>query len=147
MADAGSMFRLIYSSHSTIPATDRDTVLAQIFDVSRSRNKKAGVTGALLLTDHYFVQVLEGDEATVTALYERIRADGRHERVEVVESGTTGSRAFPRWSMAQVSRSGRADIPLNDLGGRIHQAARTRIDADQSAVLTRMRNIIGADTV
>lgn len=147
MSDADATFRLIYSSHSTIPAQDRETVLAQIFDVARSNNKKAGVTGALLITDHYFVQALEGDEATVTALFERIRDDTRHEQVSVLESGAADSRVFSKWSMAQVSRSGRADIPLHDVGGRIHQAARTTLTADQSAVLGRMRNVIGADTV
>jgi hypothetical protein len=147
MSDSGSTFRLIYSSHSSIPAADRDVVLAQIFDVARVNNKRRGVTGALLITDHYFVQALEGDEATVTDLYERIRADGRHEHVEVVESGTTEDRAFPRWSMAQISKSGRADIPLHDVGGRIHPAARLPQSREQSEVLTRMRNVIGADTV
>ena len=59
----------------------RETVLAEIFDVARSNNKKAGVTGALLVTDHWFVQALEGDEATVTTLYQRISGDDRHDKV------------------------------------------------------------------
>ena len=147
MSDAGTTFRLIYTSHSRIPADSRGTVLAQIFDVSRSNNKKSGVTGALLITDHYFVQALEGDESTVNALYGRICDDTRHEQVSVVESGAVESRVFSRWSMAQVSRSGHADIPLHDVDGRIHPAARRTLSADQSALLTRMRNVIGADTV
>ncbi|PVZ04981.1 BLUF domain-containing protein [Actinomycetospora cinnamomea] len=147
MSDAGTTFRLIYSSHSRIPTADRETALARIFDVSRANNKKAGVTGALLITDHYFVQALEGDEAIVTGLYERIKDDSRHDQVSLLESGTVESRAFPRWSMAQVSKSGHADIPLHDVGGRIHPAARATLRVDEIEVLTRMRNVIGADTV
>jgi hypothetical protein len=147
VTEQGAVFRLIYSSHSTIPPEQRQGVLANIFDVARSKNKRAGVTGALLVTDHWFVQTLEGDEATVTALFEQIRGDTRHERVSVVETGFVGERTFPRWSMAQVSKSGHADIPLHNVGGRIHSAARVNQTEAQRALLTRMRNVIGADTV
>jgi hypothetical protein len=147
MPDADTTFRLIYRSHSTIPKESRVTVLASIFDVARSNNKKAGITGALLVTDHWFVQALEGDEATVTALYQRISEDTRHDQVAIVESGTVDARAFSRWSMAQVSKSGRADIPLHDVGGRIHSAAGRPLTASESAMLKQMRNIIGADAV
>ena len=106
------------------------------------------MTGALLITDHYFVQALEGDEAAVTSLYERIREDDRHDQVSLVESGAVDGRVFHRWSMAQVSRSGHADIPLHDVEGRIHSAARsTAVGKDERDLLGRMRNVIGADTV
>jgi hypothetical protein len=147
MSDADTTFRVIYRSHSRIPQESRETVLADIFDVARSNNKKAGVTGALLVTDHWFVQALEGDEATVTALYRRISEDDRHEKVSIVESGAVDAQVFSRWSMAQVSKSGRADIPLHDVGGRIHPASRSALTASQAAMLKQMRNIIGADVV
>lgn len=147
VSEQGAVFRLIYRSHSTIPTERRQEVLANIFDVARSKNKKAGVTGALLVTDHWFVQALEGDEATVTALFDQISSDPRHERVSVVESGLVDGRTFPRWSMAQVSKSGHADIPLHNVGGRIHSAAGGNQTEAQRALLTRMRNEIGADTV
>ena len=141
------MFRLVYYSHSTIPTERRQEVLANIFDVARSKNKKIGVTGALLITDHWFVQTLEGDEATVTSLFDHISGDTRHERVSVVETGLVEGRTFARWSMAQVSKSGHADIPLHNVGGRIHSAAGSNQTEAQRALLTRMRNVIGADTV
>jgi hypothetical protein len=147
MPDADTTFRLIYRSHSTIPHQSREAVLANIFDVARSNNKKVGITGALLVTDHWFVQALEGDEATVAALYQRISEDPRHDQVAVVESGSVDARVFSRWSMARVSKSGRADIPLHDVGGRIHSAAPSPLSAGQSAMLKQMRNVIGADAV
>ncbi|MBW0092782.1 BLUF domain-containing protein [Pseudonocardia sp. KRD-184] len=141
------VFRLVYRSHSRIPAEDRPKVLARIFDVARSRNKAARVTGALLITDHYFVQALEGDEAAVRSLFDSINSDERHTDVTIVEEGTWDERTFSRWSMAQVSASGKADIPLHSNHGEIHAAARSSLTREQMALLKRMRNTIGADAV
>ncbi len=54
-APATLLYRLVYRSHSRIPSEDRKAVLGEIFDVARAKNKALGVTGALLITDHYFV--------------------------------------------------------------------------------------------
>src|SRR5690349_3749595 len=78
--------RLIYRSHSRISPDDRSVALADIFRVARANNKKAGITGALLVTDNWFVQALEGDEVEVEALYARIQKDLRHEHVVLIES-------------------------------------------------------------
>lgn len=141
------VFRLVYRSHSRIPAEQRGTVLAEIFDVARSNNKKSEVTGALLVTDHYFVQTLEGDEARVRDLFERIRADERHTEVTIVSESTPDHRVFSRWAMARVAADGRADIPLHTHSGTIGPAARTPVTPEQAALLKTMRNTIGADVV
>ena len=140
-------FRVMYRSHSLLPADRRDSALAEIFSQARSNNKKAGITGALLLTDHYFVQVLEGDESVVLPLYERIRADDRHDDVILLESTTVEGRVFAKWAMARVSSSGHADIPLHAEDGGLHPAAESPVTREQYAVLATMRNTIGADTV
>lgn len=152
MPDAGTdetqrRYRLMYRSHSKIAADERDAVLAQIFDAARSKNAKIGVTGALLVTDHWFVQVLEGEESTVSSLYQRISQDDRHDDVKVIESGAVDSLVFSRWSMARVSSSGHADIPLHATDGHADPAAAQSITREQSVVLKAMRNTIGADTV
>ena len=148
MTEETHSFRLIYRSRSRISDEDRSRVLADIFGTARSNNKQVGVTGALLITDHWFVQALEGDEATVRGLYERIRDDSRHDEVTVVESEAVDERVFSRWAMAEVSKLGHADIPLHASGGQIHSAAAgDRVTPQQSVVLTRMRNTIGADTL
>ncbi len=145
--ESDPVFRLIYRSHSRIPAEDRPKVLSAIFDVARSRNKKAQVSGALLITDHYFVQALEGDETAVRALFDRISSDERHTEVKVIEEGIRDQRTFSRWSMARVSASGKADIPLHTNNGEIHAAARSSLTREQIALLKQMRNTIGADAV
>jgi hypothetical protein len=142
-------FRLVYRSHSLLPPDGRSAALASIFQTARSRNKQVGVTGALLLTDHYFVQALEGEESVVRALYARIAEDPRHEQVTLIEDRAVGVRVFSRWAMAEVSKSGGADIPLiadADHGGVTPAAARDTT-REQSEVLRVMRNSIGADTL
>lgn len=145
--DTSSVFQLIYTSHSRIPRADRPTVLAEIFSTARSNNKAAEISGALLITDHYFAQVLEGAQSAVEALYERIGRDTRHDTLTVLESGTVGSRVFPHWSMAQVSSAGHADIPLHVTEGVIAPRSPQRLTPDQRRLLATMRNAIGADTV
>lgn len=130
--ESGPVFRLIYRSHSRIPADERPTVLSAIFVVARSRNKEAQVSGALLITDHYFVQALEGDETAVRSLFDRISNDERHTEVTVIEEGVCAQRTFSRWSMARVSSSGKADIPLHSNNGEIHAAARSSLTREQS---------------
>ena len=142
-------FRLIYRSHDCTPPADRAAVRRDIFSTARANNKRAGVTGALLVTDHYFVQALEGDEASVRALFERIGADPRHEDVRLLDTRTVGERVFARWAMAEVSKLGGADIPLHSDSGRkgLSRAAARPSTPDQDSVLRFMRNSIGADTV
>ena len=143
-----SIFRIVYRSHSRIAQNERDTVLAEIFDVARANNKNADITGALLITDHYFVQALEGDEAAVRSLYEHISEDQRHENVTVVDEGSVDSRLFAQWAMAQVSAAGHADIPLQSTeGGGIGRAAPQPTTRDQAGFLKFMRNTVGADVV
>ena len=147
MPEESRPFRLIYRSRSRIVREDRPTALAAIFGAARANNKQIGVTGALLVTDHWFVQALEGDEAAVRNLYEHIRGDARHDEVTVIQSTAVEERVFSQWAMAEVSKLGHADIPLQASGGRIHSAAGRPVTRQQGAVLTTMRNTIGADTV
>jgi Sensors of blue-light using FAD len=139
--DSGKVFRLIYRSHSRIGATERKRELGQIFSTARSENKKAAVTGALLITDDQFVQTLEGPEPVVRELYAKISTDKRHEHVEVLESGDVSGRVFGRWAMAKVAADGEPDIPLLtnvDKGGISPAQPRPTTEA-QEAVLGLMR--------
>ena len=142
-----SIFRIVYRSHSRIAKDERDTVLAEIFDIARANNKNADITGALLITDHYFVQALEGDETAVRSLYEHISEDQRHENVMVVDERSVDSRIFGQWAMAQVSAAGYADIPLQSTEGGIGRAEPQPTTRDQAHFLKFMRNTVGADVV
>jgi len=73
----------------------------EIITASRTRNKRDGVTGMLLLEDGRFLQVLEGPEAEVRALMLQIEQDQRHERVRILADGFQSGRRFPDWAMAR----------------------------------------------
>ena len=137
-------FRLIYRSHNRIPHDARKAQLGGIFSVARSNNKKADVTGALLVSGDWFVQALEGPESAVRGLYEHIARDPRHERVSLIDSREVDARVFSRWAMARVSEDGSPDIPLlmnRDKGG-IAPAAPRSSTPEQDAVLDYMRQSI-----
>jgi hypothetical protein len=142
--NSGPVFRLIYHSRSRISAPERKYQLGEIFSVARAKNKKTGVTGAMLITDDEFVQTLEGPEPVVRELYERIYRDKRHERIELLESGDVPERVFGRWAMAKVAADGEPDIPLltnKDKGG-ISPAQPRPITEAQETVLDLMRQAL-----
>lgn len=136
------VYRLIYRSRSLIPEPVRRAELGHLFTQARSFNKAHGITGALVVLDDVFVQTLEGDEPAVEALLGRIRADTRHDRVEVLDTGLVDGRVFARWSMAKVADEGDApDINLIAHAKGISPAApRGDATAEQQAVLDVMRN-------
>jgi hypothetical protein len=89
--------RLIYASKAN---AFRAADLADILEVSRTDNPKAGITGALGLLDGVYLQYLEGDDAALEALYAKIQVDRRHREPVVLERTFIAVRAFPEWSMA-----------------------------------------------
>ncbi|GAB3244300.1 hypothetical protein GCM10027346_41850 [Hymenobacter seoulensis] len=72
----------------------------QLLSHARQANGVAHLTGLLVYRDGRFVQVLEGPEAQVRAVYARIERDPCHTQVMVVGEAADQSRHFARWSMA-----------------------------------------------
>ncbi len=91
------VYQVLYRSQALFPFSDAD--LQALLDQSRAFNAAHGITGLLLYSTGQFVQVLEGDHATVRALYARIQQAPRHARVETVRE-ELAPRAFTAWSMA-----------------------------------------------
>ena len=74
--------------------------LRRIARVSRLNNQRIGVTGMLLLHQRWFVQVLEGPAADVTATYNRILRDRRHRSATPLGAGPIQARDFEDWAMS-----------------------------------------------
>ena len=140
--DDDVVYRLIYRSRNLIPEAQRRAELGELFSAARSHNKKQQITGALLLLDDYFVQTLEGDEEQVQALLGRIKADTRHDNLEVLDTGLVAHRVFARWAMAKVADDeDQPDIPLIAHVKGIHPAApRGDSTPEQETVLQAMRD-------
>ena len=93
-----SHYHVLYRSHATAPSSER--ALADLLAAARPYNAAQQITGLLLYHDRRFVQVLEGPEAAVRALYARIRQDPRHSHVVTVSEGPGPGRRFGAWGMA-----------------------------------------------
>ncbi len=94
-------YQIIYSSESSTPmqADDLEYLLAN----ARRKNAAQGITGALVYADGVFLQILEGDSASVKALMATIVQDVRHETVTVFREGEIACAVFSGWEMAYVS--------------------------------------------
>lgn len=75
-------------------------------------NAKSSISGLLLYTPTYFVQILEGNRAAVESTYARIIKDSRHEQIETLATMEVEERQFGAWGM-------RAVIPSRELNATI----------------------------
>lgn len=91
------MFRLVYVSSAK--SLFSKEALHQLLEQSRRRNADDHITGLLLYKDGNFLQLLEGEEAQVRQLYQRIEADPRHGGSIVMIDGEVPERLFQDWSM------------------------------------------------
>ena len=92
------LYQLIYGSSESIRFSSLE--LAELLRKARAGNSARGITGMLLYHDHCFLQILEGEQARVEALFERISQDSRHSGVTVFHRGPCAQREFGEWSMA-----------------------------------------------
>lgn len=91
------MFSLTYVSSAVNPFSKSE--LRDLLAKSRANNNKLGVTGMLLYKDGAFMQVLEGEEKTVTELAQKIHDDPRHKNMLTLYKGHSPERQFADWSM------------------------------------------------
>jgi hypothetical protein len=128
------MQQLLYVSNTSRDASP--AMLDDILTASRRNNPRAGITGMLLYVDGGFLQVLEGEESDLDALYRIIAADKRHWNSQVLLRRAT-DRVFKDWSMG-FHRLDRGDgqmfaISADAIAGRLN-------DADQPLLLRLMEN-------
>jgi Sensors of blue-light using FAD len=140
MAVADPCYRLIYRSHSLLAEGDQ-AGLSDILKIARAKNAGLNVTGALMLYDDWFAQVLEGPQAVVEALYARIKSDTRHDGVRLNEAGPASRRLFGKWAMAVVAEHHEADMPMVATTGGLAQCAPWKVSLEQEAILTRLRDL------
>jgi hypothetical protein len=97
MAPTDALFQLLYVSTTREDLSKE--ALVQLLEKSRSRNHALGITGMLLYQDHSVVQILEGTEADVIFLFQRISSDPRHHGIRILYEGEVKERDFSEWTM------------------------------------------------
>ena len=93
----GKVFFHVYASSAVQLFTPEE--LRALLETSRRNNAALGVSGMLLYKDGNFLQVLEGREAAVLQLAEKISRDPRHRGIITLMQGFESDYQFPEWSM------------------------------------------------
>jgi hypothetical protein len=96
--DGERMYSLVYVSSATIPFSDEQ--LRALLAQCRRDNAVSEISGMLLYKGGNFMQLLEGEEARVTALYHKIATDPRHSGSMILLKSHGERRMFADWSMA-----------------------------------------------
>jgi len=102
------LFRLMYVSTAVEEFTPAS--LQALVDQAAAKNARLDITGALLYSGGSFLQALEGREANVSAVFERIECDPRHTCVECIQRDRVEERMFPHWSMTLCNFDDRHSI-------------------------------------
>jgi len=115
-----NLFHLVYIS-SAKPGFGRAQLRA-LLERSRVKNETLGITGLLLHHEGKLLQVLEGPERAVRALFDIIQADTRHVGATVLLEEEIPARQYPQWPMA-FRDLGMSDLPaLADLPADLSEA-------------------------
>ena len=88
--------QVIYVSERTDLSDDG---LTNIFDTSHKNNPEKGITGCLLIGSNSYLQLLEGPNLLVEALYSKIKVDSRHKNVKKLYDQSIDEKLFASWSM------------------------------------------------
>jgi len=102
------VLQLVYTSREFRPMSDAD--LKRLVTHSQIRNKQDGVTGFLYYSAGTFLQMLEGEEATVSATFARIEDDYRHIIASILHRGSSDHRLFANWTMEIANPQKTSDI-------------------------------------
>lgn len=114
--------RLTYVSKLNAALTEED--ILEIGRKASDNNKKLDVTGTLISVRDYFFQILEGEEAIVDKLVEKISRDPRHTDITILSAETgCDERLFTDWGMKTVALSESHDLMLLAIGMMLQNIA------------------------
>ena len=91
------MKRIIYCSQASYDLAPQE--LVTLLEISRRNNEAVGLSGMLLYSSQSFLQLLEGDPATLATTYARIEVDDRHVNLRLLLEADVAAPLFPDWTM------------------------------------------------
>ena len=130
-----ALAQLIYVSH--LQEDIAANTLQALVDRSQEDNRQRHITGVLLCHGRNLMQVLEGELADITALFERIRADRRHSEIRCVICKNIHKRLFPEWGMNLADLDSTATLDRNRLL-RMVEDIRSTHDTSHYAIEARV---------
>lgn len=94
------LVQLIYVS---VPTVDSYKATSEFVPVAQFMNAKNDITGLILSSPEFYLQVLEGDRISVNRLYQNILKDTRHENPTLLRYTEIKEREFSDWSMTHTT--------------------------------------------
>ncbi len=79
--------------------------IEDILKTARNFNSKNNVSGCLVFSKGYFIQLLEGSKVTIKELMDSIDMDKRHTNIDILSEGEVEKRIFETWDMAYLKPS------------------------------------------
>ena len=105
------LHRLVYYSDNKIRELGLPLAaeLKAIIAAGHKNNPPAGITGALIFNERYFVGVLEGDRRRVSTALLKIAADKRNADLTILAAGAVEERRFDDWLSVYAGHSEAVD--------------------------------------
>lgn len=91
-------YQVVYYSEASRPFSEQE--LVDLLAQANRYNYSKGITGCLIYANGKFMQLLEGEESVVRALYEKIKKDPRHTNLVDLIEMLVNEKMFPDWGMA-----------------------------------------------
>ena len=91
------MRRIVYASRALHDFDEEE--LLTLLSGSRAYNAERGITGMLVYAARSFLQAVEGEDAQVEDVWDRVRLDPRHTGLRVLGDGPAEERLFGEWAM------------------------------------------------
>jgi hypothetical protein len=127
--------RAVYVSEAANPDVAL-VVLAEILATSDRNNRRDDVTGALLISEGRFLQVLEGARQDLDRVLGRVERDPRHRNMTILARNAVESRMFARWTMA-AARVSPAEQPRMKAIIHLSSTSPTRAAEEMLDLVTR----------
>ena len=132
-----TLHQLVYLSQSVRKMSLED--LNAIQRIAKTNNEPQEVTGSLFYNGGWFLQVLEGPQATLDRLYKKIAKDPRHKNSRVLYNEPAKFRTFGRWSMNMTNLEDRQADKYEQLCEVIEAAQSDRKIGSASPAVTLLR--------
>jgi hypothetical protein len=95
--------RIRYVSRQVRPMSESE--IDAMVEAAATANEGNDITGALVVADEVFFQIIEGPSANIDALYAKLEADRRHTDVVCLDAAENREiRLFPKWAMRRVDK-------------------------------------------
>lgn len=105
------MHLIVYKSDYCGDPSKISSTLVNIRVTAKANNLQYNITGVLFYDNGTFIQVLEGEEASLRILMEKISNDSRHKNIIYLVDSPLAKRSFQNWNMDTIQ----LNLKLNKL--------------------------------